>query len=214
MARRRQSHSSFLISHSQSSGFTLIETAVVITMLTVVLVVLGTFQRDVFSLDLVLRSALVSQQEARQALKTMSAELRSASSSSTGAYPLAEAQPTSLTFYSDADDDGLKERIRYFLDGTRFRKGTLKPTGNPLAYDPAQETVVTLVNDLRAGQATIFEYYDSAYDGAAAPLPPPVVTADVRLVKVTVVIDRDPNRSPGPITLTTQVSIRNLKDNL
>jgi prepilin-type N-terminal cleavage/methylation domain-containing protein len=195
-------------------GFTLIETVVAISMFTIVLVVLGAFQRNVFSLDRVLQIALTSQREARQALKTMSAELRSASSSSTGAYPLAEVQPTSLTFYSDLDDDGLKERVRYFVDGARFRKGTLKPTGNPLTYDPAQETLVTLVNDLLTGQAMIFGYYGSTYDGTTVALPVPVVVSDVRLVKATIVIDRDPNRSPGPITLTTQVSIRNLKDNL
>jgi len=36
----------------------------------------------------------------------------------------------------------------------------------------------------------------------------------VRLVKITIVIDKDPQTPPGPMTLTTQISIRNLKDNL
>lgn len=212
--RHRFPYSLFHIPYSQNCGFTLIETVVATTMLVIVLVVLGTFQRNVFSLDRVLQISLTSQREARQALKTMTSELRSASTSSAGAYPLAEVQPTSLTFYSDIDDDGLKERVRYFVGGTRFQKGTLKPSGNPLVYNPDEETMVTLVNDLLPGQTTIFEYYDSTYDGATAPLPAPVATGDVRLVKATLVIDRSPNRSPGPITLTTQVSIRNLKDNL
>jgi len=36
----------------------------------------------------------------------------------------------------------------------------------------------------------------------------------VRLVRITIKIDEDPNRPPAALTSTTQVSIRNLKDNL
>jgi len=42
----------------------------------------------------------------------------------------------------------------------------------------------------------------------------PVDVSSVRLVKMNITIDRDPNRSPTPINVTTQVVIRNLKDNL
>jgi hypothetical protein len=36
----------------------------------------------------------------------------------------------------------------------------------------------------------------------------------VRLVKITVIVDANPAKMPAPRTFTTQVSLRNLKDNL
>jgi hypothetical protein len=64
--------------------------------------------------------------------------------------------------------------------------------------------------------SSIFEYYDSNYDGTASSsaLIFPVAPIEVRLVKITLDIDSDPNKPPEPFTVTTQVSIRNIKDNL
>ena len=66
-----------------------------------------------------------------------------------------------------------------------------------------------------ANEATpIFDYYDTNYDGTTAPLAQPVSAIAVRLVKITLIIDKNSLRPPAPITMTTQVSMRNLKDNL
>jgi hypothetical protein len=62
----------------------------------------------------------------------------------------------------------------------------------------------------------IFEYFDSSYDGSAtAPaLIFPVTPINIRLVRITVKIDSDPLQSPDEFIVTTQVSVRNAKDNL
>ncbi|MEK9201667.1 MAG: hypothetical protein AAB944_01715, partial [Patescibacteria group bacterium] len=111
-------------------------------------------------------------------------------------------------------NDGLQERVRYFLSGTDLRKGVIKPSGNPLQYNPASETFSTLARDVRNGGQNLFDYYDANYDGTTAALTQPVSVSVVRLVKVTVIIDADINRAPSPKTFMTQVSFRNLKDNL
>lgn len=195
-------------------GFSVIETLVTIFILTLVGMAVWTFQKDVFSLNSNISSSLDAQQEARKAFKAMSAEIRSISPSSTGSYPIAEASSTSFTFYGDIDNDGLKERLRYFLDGSALKKGVLKPNGNPLAYNPINEIVAEIVRDIANGATPIFDYYDTNYDGTTAPLAQPVSVIATRLVKMTFIIDKNPLRPPAPITMTTQVSMRNLKDNL
>ena len=197
-----------------SAGVTVIELLIVIFILTSVGLAIFAFEADIFSLNAVLSGGLSSQNEARQALKKMSAEIRSASISSTGSYPLAETDPASFSFYSDIDDDGLKERIRYFTDGATLKKGILKPSGSPLSYNPANEQIQEIVHDLNNQSLPVFSYYDTNYDGATLPLTAPINISTIRLVKITIIIDKNLTRAPGPLTLTTQISIRNLKDNL
>ena len=90
----------------------------------------------------------------------------------------------------------------------------IKPSGTPLTYDPSNEEVVILVRDMNNGPDPIFEYFDSNYNGESAPLLQPVQITQIRLVRITVKIEKDPNRSLGPVIATSQVFLRNLKDNL
>ncbi len=196
------------------NGFTLIEALIAIFILTLIGVVVVAFQRDVISLNSILSGGLTAQDEVRRALKMMTTEIRPLSSSSIGAYPITEAGPTSFVFYSNVDGDSLKERVRYFLDGNILKKGVIKPTGTPLTYNPAHETVSEVVHNVVNGAAPVFSYYDKNYDGSTPALSQPVDIPSVRLVKIAIIIDENPNRAPGPVTLTTQVSMRNLKDNL
>lgn len=183
----------------------------------VVFIIVGlavwTFQKDIFVTNSTLSESASLITEVRQTFKTMMVEIRSASISSTGAYPLAAATGTSFIFYSDIDDDGLKERIRYFVDGSTLKKGVIKPTGNPLSYNPSNEVITTAVNNLANGAQPVFEYYDENYDGDDPPLTSPVNLLAVRLVKVTIKVDKNPTRPPAAVTMVTQVSVRNLKDN-
>lgn len=197
-----------------NSGFSIIEVIAVIFILSLIGVAVVVFQNDVFSINTIISNSLAAQDEARRTLKMMTNEIRPLSSSSIGAYPIVEAGPTSFIFYTDIDNDQLKERVRYFLDGTILKKGVIKPSGDPLVYNPANEIISEAIHDVANGATPIFNYYDANYDGASSPLAQPVDLLAVRLIKITIVIDRDSNKAPGPITLTTQVSMRNLKDNL
>lgn len=192
----------------------MIEILVGIGIFTMIGIAIYTFQRDVFSLNRVIVSNLSVQDEVRRTLKVMSAEIRTASPSSLGAYALTQTATSSFTFYSNIDGDSLKEKVRYFLDGTTIKKGVIKPSGSPLTYNPANEVVTDLIHDLANAATSTFTYYDEDYDGTSPPLAEPIDISAVRLVKITLVIDKDPAALPAPMTLTTQVSIRNLKDNL
>ncbi len=196
-------------------GFTLVEILIAVAILTLISYSVSTFQRDLFSLNHFFQSSLNTQLDARHILKVMVAELREASPSSLGSYPVELASSTALTFYSDINNDGLKERVRYYVQGNRVMKGVVSPSGNPLIYNGASETVTTLITGYVASSTLpMFQYFPSTYAGTSTALSYPIDTSRIRLIKISVIIDRDANKSPIPIVVTSQVTIRNLKDNL
>lgn len=199
---------------TKKNGFTLVETLIAMFIIILIGLAIVNFQLDIFSLNKITNNNLVAQEDARGALKTMSSEIRSMSPSSLGAYPLMEVSTSTLTFYTDTDDDSLRERVRYFLTGTTLKRGQIKPTGNPLIYNSANETTKELIHNVANATSSIFSYYDTTYDGTSSALPQPVNILPVRLIKINVIIDDNLLKSTPPLNMTTQISIRNLKDNL
>lgn len=205
---------STLMNVLHNKGITLIETAIALAIASLIVVVVGAFARDVFYFNDILQIGLNNVTEARKVLRPFANEVRSAQPSNIGAFALAQTATSSFAFYSDIDNDGVRERVRYFLEGDEFRKGIIEPTGSPLVYNPAHESVVKVIRDVVATDA-IFNYYDSAYAGGTTTpaLAHPVAPANVRLVRVDLTVDANPNRAPSLMTVTTQVTVRNLKDN-
>jgi type II secretory pathway pseudopilin PulG len=199
----------------QTTGFTLIETIVVLFIFILLLQGISTLFTDTLRTNTALTGNLNAQMEVRKAFASMVASIRSASPSSNGAYTIDTASSTYFAYYSDIDHDGLKEKIRYFITNKTLKIGTIKPVGSPPVYTPADEKITTLINDVvNTGSQPIFTYYDNSYDGASAALGSPINITAVRLIKINVLIDHDQLNSPAAISFSTQVSIRNLKDNL
>lgn len=197
---------------NKKRGFTLVETLFGVAIFVLVVGVLTLFSRNIWLYNSFIGIELNNTNIGKQAIKTMTAEIRTASAANTGAYAIGAASTTSFTFYSDIYDNGLKEKVRYFLNGTTLQKGVVKPTGSPMSYNGASEVITTLVSNVT--NSSIFDYYDKNYDGTTAALGAPVDISAVRLVKITITIDLNTNNSPAPATFSTQVSLRNLKDNL
>lgn len=196
-------------------GMTLIEIIVVIGIFGIIMMSVSSFQRNVILNNKYAADYLSSAQDARIILKTMVKELRSASTGSNGAFAIIQAATNTIAFFSDTNGDGLKEQIRYFIATTTLKKGSITPSGSPLVYNSANEIISTLAYDVKNATSTpLFEYYDSSYMGTTSPLTQPVTTTQVHLVKINLMIDADPNRSPLIRTYTSQVNLRNLKDNL
>ena len=196
---------------------TFIEIMVAVAILAFMAGVVGMFQRNIFYYKNVISGSLTTVQDARTILHTMVAELRSASPSSNGAYPIITAGTSTLTFFSDVNADGIKDQIRYFLNGTQLYRGIVTPTGSPLVYNPANERISLLASNIRNGGTTnVFDYFDGTYYGSstAGVLTQPVTVTAVRLVKITLTLDVDQNNLPVSRVYTTQVTLRNIKDNL
>lgn len=201
--------------YQQNKGFTLIELIISIFIISIITVTVNTFAKDIFSLNYFLQSGLNAQLDSRHIVKVIVTELREAGPSATGSYPILLASSSAITFYSDIDNDGIREKVRYFSSGSSIKRGVVAPTGSPLTYVDANEKLTTIISGYVASSTLpLFQYYPSSYAGTSSPLTYPVDIPSIRLVKVTVIIDSDPNKSPVQIQTTSQVSVRNLKDNL
>lgn len=198
----------------KNRGVTLLELLITMAIFTLIIGIIGAFARDLFFYDDLFSKSLTSYDEARKVLQPISSEIRSASVSSLGSYPIETATNTSFVFFTDIDNNGIKEKVRYFLSGNIFKRGVIIPSGNPLQYLEADESITEIIHGVNNGSTPIFNYFDSNYTGNSEPLSLPVSILAIRLINITLIIDANPNKSPAPITVTTQINIRNLKDNL
>ncbi len=203
------------IKNKRQAGFTFVETIIGVSIFLLVSFLVSSFARDIFSLNYVVQGNLNAEIDSRHVVKIIVTELREAGPSALGAYAIASATPSNLIFYSDVDNDGIREKVRYFVSGTNLKRGIVSPSGSPLVYDDTQEKLSTIISGfVSSSTLPLFQYYPSSYAGTSSPLTVPVDISSIRLVKVAVIIDKDPNRSPISIITTSQVSVRNLKDNL
>jgi len=185
-------------------AFTLLEMLFVISIALILGLAISNFGADIFKQNYRFNRQLVADNEAKLALTRITAELRRAQPASTGAYPIEGASSTGIIFYSDLNNDGARERLRYFVSGNSFRRGVIAPTGQPYVYNSANESLSTAITDLGTSTPIIFTYYDSSYDGTASStaLVEPVEIKNIRLIKIEL------------LHLASQVMLRNLKDNL
>lgn len=200
----------------QNKGMTLAEVLVTMGIMVAVLLVVATFQYDVITYPKTISGSFVTVQDTQILLKTMLKELRGMRSGANGAYALITSGTSTVSFFSDSENDGTVDLITYSLVGPTMYRGVISPTGNPETnYDIANQVTRMLVTNVRNGSSTpIFQYFDTNYNGTSSPLTQPVTATAVRLIKINLMLDVDINRSPTPATYTVQASLRNLKSNL
>ncbi len=191
-------------------GLTLIEVLVAMAIATATLTVVTYFTLDISNFGIDLGNRLESQREAEIFLRTILPEIRSMGPAANGAYTIAAATATSLTFYTNIDDDAVAEQVRYFLDGTTLKRGITEPTGSPAQYPPASEVVREVVHYIVPG-TTIFTYYPEGNPSATGPLAssPPIV--QIRMIEAHCTTDKDTSRPPLASTVSINVMIRNLR---
>lgn len=200
-------------------GFTLIEAIVAIGIVSVIALGMVIFQITVMRTTATVQSGLLSQQQIRKTFAQFTKEVRSAVQAPTGAPAIFQAGTSSLIFYANVDADVDVERIQYYLGTTSPSASTTlyKRIINPVAgvYSNTNSLVSIMVDKIKVSTSTpIFYYYDSNYTGTTSALTQPVTVTAVRTVKLSLPVDPNAARSPIFQVYTTQVSLRNLKDNL
>jgi prepilin-type N-terminal cleavage/methylation domain-containing protein len=200
---------------NKKRGMTLVEVLTAVAIFVIIIAAVYTFEINIFSYNGSISSSFQTIQDSQTLLKTMLTELREAVPGVNGSYSLSSVGSTSISFFSDSDNDGTAEQITYSLVGTTLYRSVIKAAGSPLSYSVSNQSTSTLIQNLRNGTSTaLFQYFDANYTGTSSPLTQPVTPTAVRLIKISIVLDSDPTKYPAPITYTTQVNIRNLKDNL
>lgn len=212
MLRFIKKYFSFSSFSREVTGFTLIELLVAFVVMGIIFFVTTMFAADISEYTALFREALEVQQEVQLTLREVIPEVRAMSPSGNGAYAIRAAASSSFSFYTDTDNNGIVEAVRYFLLGTTLRKGIITPTGSPLVYNPATEVTYDVVHNMVVSTSSVFLYYDGAYTGTEAPLPFPVNIASIRMVKITLSA-REPGQN-APITISIRLTPRNLRTNL
>ncbi len=198
------------------TGFTLIELIVAVAIFSILILGVMALLSNAFTVNRQQGGLLADQDQVRKLSFQIMSEVRNATSSNVGAYPIDTAGDQQLTFYANIDGGTGVERVRYYIQSGTLYKGIVRPTGSPLTYNMASETVTVVQNNLAAGTSPIFYYYDDTYNGVAgAPLTQPVNVTAVRFVKVALPIANKAGvTNTNSYTVTAMATVRNLKTNL
>ena len=193
-------------------GFTLIEA---ITTLAIFMIISVSVVSSIVMLYKGNRYAMeqsIAVENARRGVEQMVRDIREASYSDSGAYPVVSIGSTSVAFYSDLDRDNDVELVRLFLSGTSFKKRVTNPSGSPATYNEANGAESTLSENVRNGEqgAPIFEYYNSS----GVKLTSYGNVTPAVFVKVSLIVNVNPETLPNEYVLRSSATIRNLKTNL
>jgi hypothetical protein len=140
-------------------SFTLLEVLITLALIGFVILSLFLLILNIANFNTFFVFNLGSHQEMLLFFKEIEKELRTIQSSNIGNYPIEEASSTRITFYSDLNDDGLVERVRYYIYNDELRKSVITPSGNPLTYNSLTEKTFVVVKNLVVPQV-IFTYFD------------------------------------------------------
>lgn len=168
------------------------------------------FSGDLTDYSLRFNNSIFTQQEIQQTLQTILPEIRSATQSSNGVYPIIAASTSSFSFYSDLDRNGTFEQVRYFLQSGIFKKSVIKPTGSPPTYPTSSEVIYDLVHNMSA--STIFYYFDNtATSTFSTSLPSPIDVLKVRTVEINLISNQGVTSTPSLTGVDNRATIRNLR---
>jgi prepilin-type N-terminal cleavage/methylation domain-containing protein len=195
-------------------GFTLVEVIVTIFVFSLLAVGLVALISNMFTNSNKQSLLLSGSDQARKVANGFTNEMRNATTGNTGAYSIGQADNQTLVFYSNIDNAPDIERIRYFVQSGTLRKGVTKYSGG--TYNPANETLTLIQNDLGNGATPVFYYYDGNYDGTTeTPLTQPVNLNQIKYVKINLmIINRGGQTNSRTYTVTAGAAVRNLKTNL
>lgn len=203
-----------MIKKINNQGMTMIE--VLVTVGLFLLLIVGVVELMIWGnhgKDIVFEQ-LSTQNEGRKVVQDFINNVRRANASSIGSYPIEMAQSQQVVFYSNVDSDSWRERVRYFLQGTILKRGIIKPSGNPLLYNAANEVVEDVVHDVANATSSIFYYYDQSYAGASSSaMSYPINISAIRMVGIKLMLEEKPNIAPVPFNIEAKTEIRNLKKN-
>lgn len=189
-------------------GFTLIEMLVVVALVAMVSVALSVVIVQSYRGNAYVFEAATSVDNARRGLTTSLQNLREATYGEDGAYPMAVAATSTMTFYADVDGDGPVEKVRVYLSNGTLYRGVTNAAGNPPSYSGQSEGVQTVVAYVRnATSSPLFTYYDS--DGNQ--LATPADVAQVAFVRMSILVDLNPTRAPNVYNLQGSATLRNLR---
>ena len=195
------------------TGFSLIEILIVSAVASLIVLMASNFSSTLGNLQNLVSQQLQSHSDIDQTLQIMTTEIRSAAPSAAGAYPIDWANTSSFAFYSDINQNGAPEHVRYFFATSTVQKGVITPSGNPPSYPTSTEIITTVVNNLTVTSTPLFTYFGSSYTGIQPALTSTVDVSQIRIVQVNFYADINPSKAPQMLFFSDTINIRNLRSN-
>jgi len=153
---------------------------------------------------------------ASQAVNKMGDYIRRTRQGDDGAFPVKSANDNDIVFFCDFDKDGVAERVHLYKSGGNILMGVRKPTDSiPKTYPSGDQTTIMIAsNIINSASTPVFYYYNKNYPGDQTnnPVSTPATVADIRLMKIYLQINIDPNRAPDNIAIESFIELRNLND--
>ncbi|MEK7549874.1 MAG: hypothetical protein AAB519_02755 [Patescibacteria group bacterium] len=197
-------------------AMTLIETLVAIAVMMIAMQGFTYLFTKVWATNGFILEAGMASAAASRATNQIVIQLRGVKQADNGDYPIDAADDFSLTIYADADDDGVTEKVRYFLDqpNDQMKIGITEPDTSvqPPTYTGV-ETVTVMTNYVvNESDDPVFYYYNDDYPGDTTtnPLTTPASIASIQLVRVHLLVNIDPINAPNNINIESFVDLRNL----
>jgi type II secretory pathway pseudopilin PulG len=202
-----------LESKNKRKGMSLVEAIVAVTVFVTASSLAASFITYGYRNHLKVTEEALATDRVNISIQKLAEELRKTRTGENAGFPIITAQEDEIAFYSDSDNDGKAEKIRYFLSNEVFYRGVTEPTGAPPVYLVANEVVKKITDKIVWEEGSpLFNYHgiDPLGGGVNEVLSFPVDVSRVRLVEITL---KTPVGKEEKIrTVSTQVLLRNLKD--
>lgn len=197
---------------SFEKGMSLVEMLVAIFLLTLGMIGFSLLVSRTWRTKGYIMEAAAATSTASRALTEVAHQLRGIRQGDDGSYPIKNVQPYSITVYRDDDDTPDIERVHYFIDDGKLKKGVTKFTEN--AYAEADENVEVLLNYVTNQDIgePLFYYYNNDYPVNTQSHMITPNAHDVRLVRVHLWVNVRPIVAPENVNLETFVEMRNLNE--
>lgn len=194
-------------------GFTLLEIMIATTLMSILGMAVFGLQDLFLQNETTSFTTFTNVTQANDVVRQFTREIRRATSSATGAYPLSILEDNNIVFYSDIDLDSIVERVRYTLNSNVLEKGVTEPSGNPIIYDDANERTKILSENIYNTNIPIFSFYNSSWpsDTINNPLQSTIRISDTKTVRIFIIIDSSQGiKQTEEYSLDSFVTLRNV----
>jgi prepilin-type N-terminal cleavage/methylation domain-containing protein len=199
----------------KQKGFTLIEVIITVSIFAVLVFGVSVMLFDIFTNSRQELASMSNIDQAHSVAFKFTNEIRNATTGSDGSYALNLADDNQIIFYSNLGTNSPIKRIRYYVSGNNLYKGVIIPSGSPLSYDLASESISTVVTGLMNGTSPIFYYYDGNYAGEGNSLSQPININQIRFIKINLTLQKQTtNNDTSIFSVSDSATIRSAKDNL
>jgi type II secretory pathway pseudopilin PulG len=195
---------------TSTRGVTFVEMLVYIAVSTIVLLAVTNTIISFYKNNRIATEQIEQLYTARRGTDTMINELRKANYSEAGNHPIIAVGTSSISFYSDYDEDGIVEKVRYYLSGTDFMRGVVEPVGITYTGAEVSSIISTYVRNNSQG-VNIFYYYDTNGTLMASPS---TSMGNIRYIQMKLIVNVKVETLPNEFMIRSSATLRNLKSNL